>query len=207
MKTRKHKIILGFGIGLIAIIILFILFFINICSSQAKSKTYQVESDKQEKTILEKEPLKEEITAKIEGKESSEDKYEKPAAEQKKKVPEQKTIMFKVEAKKEWQYPGIEVTPETNIIISYEKGKWSRGAGWLYTDAEGYPRINHNQMFPEISLGALVGRIGMNKPFKIGNYCEISVANMTGKLALIMNDNPGWRQNNKGSITVKIIVQ
>ncbi|MBN1797647.1 MAG: hypothetical protein JW822_03660 [Spirochaetales bacterium] len=206
MDSKKIKTKLFIIIAAVLVLLL-VLLLIRLCSSQEGTHAGESESDMHEEMVPEKEPEQEEITEKIEEKESVVDKHEEPLAEQKQKAPEEKIVMFKIVARKKWQYAGIEVTPETTIIISYEEGEWTLGQGWPYTDAEGSPHLDVNRMFRTIAPGALVGKVGNNKEFKIGNYCEISGSHMIGKLNLIMNDEAGYYGDNLGSITVKIIIR
>ncbi|MBN1797648.1 MAG: hypothetical protein JW822_03665 [Spirochaetales bacterium] len=200
MKPKKHRIVLGVGLGVIVVIILLILFLIYICSPQAESK-----ADRQELVTSEVETEQEEITEK---KEPVVDKHEEPVAEQKQKAPEEKIILFDVDAAKNWQDSGLTVTPEMHITIAFEKGKWTIDYNrHAYVDAEGYPGVNTRRDYPLIEFGALIGKIGDGKAFKVGKYYEISESDISGNLYLKMNDLSALMNDNRGSITVKIIVQ
>ena len=189
-------------------IILFVLFFIHICSSQAESKVDQIESDKQEEIISEKEPVKEEITDKTEDKEPVEDKHEEPAAEQKQQAPQEQIIMFDVDAAEGWQDSGIVVTPDIRITITYVKGNWTIDYNrHSYVGVLGYPALNSRRDYPAITIGALIGKIGEGEAFKIGKYYEITESQSSGNLHLRMNDLSAMLHDNRGSITVKIIIQ
>jgi len=115
--------------------------------------------------------------------------------------------MFEVVASKNWRYTGVDITPDMKIIISYEKGKWNIGHPYPYSDADGYADlVLADRRFPAINSAALMGRVG-NKELKVANYCEISGSQMTGRLALIINDHPSYYDDNLGRITVKICIQ
>jgi hypothetical protein len=212
MNLKKHKIKLLIVSAAIIIILILILLLIYLCSTQAGMKAEQINLDghkspaakeekKAEATIIEEKVPEKKPDARIPKKPSMAE------AEKKEEVPQEKIVMCEISAMKNWQYTGIEVTPEKRIIIAYEKGKWDIGSlSFQKVDAEGYPSLNLSRPYPKIAIGALIGKIGNNKAFKVGNYCEINKSGISGELSLRINDDDGWLDDNRGSITVKIII-
>jgi hypothetical protein len=102
-----------------------------------------------------------------------------------------KTINLKIASTKPWQYVR-DIEEGTAYTIKYVSGEWTSNpnieSGELY-DANGsiikatqggYPLIGANE-------GALIGRIGNNDPFLVGNEA-VTPANQTGQLLLAIND-------------------
>jgi hypothetical protein len=208
VASKKTVIKLSIIIASVLALVLLVLLLILLCSSQGESSVEQSESDMHEEMVPEKEPEQEETTEKIEEKEPVVDKPEEPAAEQKQKVPQEQIVIFEVDAAKNWQDSGITVTPEMRITIAFEKGKWTIDhITTQYVGAEGYAFLDYKRDYPSIRIGALIGKIGDGKAFKVGEYYEIKETQMNGNLYLRMNDLSAKVHDNKGIITVKILVQ
>jgi len=193
VNTKKRKIKLFIGLAVIIVLLTLILLLIHICSSQADSHVEQTELDKHESIVPEKEEIEE--------KKPVVRKQEKDEAHQ------EKIVMIDVDPRKNWQNSGITVTPEMRINITHEKGKWSAGHEFALVDAEGYQFQGLRRRYPSIALGALIGRVGNSKVFKVGNYYEIDGSDISGNLFLRINDADDYLFDNQGSITAKIIVQ
>jgi len=111
-----------------------------------------------------------------------------------------------VQANVKWQDSGITVKSGDTVTIRYVAGQWSI---WLgvdpLTDGDGQKgRPEKTQIMPEANLGSLIGRIGTNPPFFIGNGTTIR-SNYTGNLMLSMNDDVF--RDNGGSLTVSVVVE
>jgi hypothetical protein len=111
--------------------------------------------------------------------------------------------IFSVSAKKLWQNTGIEISKGDHVIIEYVSGKWNTWSADPLVDASGH----YNRKFGDFTLASLIGRIGNNDPFAVGNYCEIKAADKTGKLYVRINDGDTSALDNSGSIKIQIIVE
>ncbi len=122
-------------------------------------------------------------------------------------------VDFTVESTEAWQNTGY-VNTGKQYIITYIGGLWTANPqdnqGNLYdgngssivADQTGYPLQNQ----PE---GALIGRIGSNPPFLIGNGPITTPLGQTGQLKLCINDDLNGLYgkgltDNEGAITVSI---
>ncbi|MBN1797650.1 MAG: hypothetical protein JW822_03675 [Spirochaetales bacterium] len=209
MNNQKPNTMLYVSLAVNVFLVIIIIMLLFFCFFKADSHAEQKEPYGHETEATEKQ---EEVTEKkAEGEGVQKEKTDKPAKEEVLKPetenpPQEKVVMFTVAANKKWQFCGIAVTPEMHITIAYEKGKWAMNND--YVDAEGYPGLGLSfaRAYPSLTFGALIGQVGINKPFEVGNYCEIDGSGMTGKLALRMNNQDGWTNNYYGSITVKITI-
>jgi hypothetical protein len=111
--------------------------------------------------------------------------------------------VFKVLAGKKWQDTGITISAGDRIIIEYVSGKWTDWSGNPYVDADGY---KYGAPLNGFTGGALIGRIGEDEPFQVGNYCEIKQAKKSGKLYLRMNESDGVLFDSLGAIKMRIKV-
>ena len=122
-----------------------------------------------------------------------------------------------VNATQPWQDTGLTVQPGNSIIISYESGQWTADPqtnnGNLY-DANGCPGIIVTQSgYPvqNVNMGALIGQVGTNPPFFIGNGPVVTPAGQSGALKLCINDDLNAQYgaglvDNIGSLQVRIRV-
>lgn len=113
---------------------------------------------------------------------------------------------IEVQANVIWQDTEIQVRRGDTVKIRYVKGKWSI---WPnvdpLTDGNGQNgRPETCRIMPESNLGALIGRVGENPPFFIGNGAEI-YSDYAGSLQLSMNDCPGFSDNG-GALTVAVVI-
>jgi hypothetical protein len=111
--------------------------------------------------------------------------------------------LFKVSSQKPWQYTGIEIFKGDHIIIEYVSGTWTNWGGGKGVDARGYTSEVRSGDFTPASL---IGRIGDDNPFEVGNYCEIKEADKTGRLYVRINEIDGQLHDNIGSIKIQIMV-
>jgi hypothetical protein len=115
-------------------------------------------------------------------------------------------VQIDVQADVMWQDTGIIVRPGDTVKIQYVAGEWSI---WVdtdpMTDGEGQRgRIEDCRLMPEANLGGLIGRVGDNPPFFIGNGAEI-FSDYAGNLQLSMNDCMPF-ESNGGALTVRVII-
>ncbi|CAC9974600.1 heme-binding protein [Flavobacterium panici] len=120
-----------------------------------------------------------------------------------------------VNANQSWQNTGIAVQPGNTITVSYESGLWTADPqtnnGNLY-DANGCPGIIVTQSgYPiqNINMGSLIGQVGNNAPFFIGNGPVTTPAGQSGPLKLCINDDLNAEYgaglaDNIGSLQVRI---
>jgi hypothetical protein len=115
-------------------------------------------------------------------------------------------VQIEVQADVIWQDTGINVRPGDTVKIQYVAGEWSI---WVDTDpmtnGEGQSgRTEDCRLMPEANLGGLIGRVGDNQPFFIGNGAEV-FSDFAGNLQLSMNDCPPF-ESNGGALTVHVII-
>jgi hypothetical protein len=120
-----------------------------------------------------------------------------------------------VNANQAWQNTGVAVQPGNTITISYESGLWTADPqtnnGNLY-DANGCPGIIVTQSgYPiqNVNMGALIGQVGNNASFFIGNGPVTTPAGQSGPLKLCINDDLNAEYgaglaDNIGSLQVRI---
>lgn len=115
-------------------------------------------------------------------------------------------VQVEVPADVIWQDTGIIVRRGDTIKFQYVAGKWSI---WVdvdpMTDGEGQSgRPEDCRLMPQANLGGLIGRVGDNPPFFIGNQAEI-YSDYAGNLQLSMNDCTPF-ESNGGALTVNVII-
>ncbi len=122
---------------------------------------------------------------------------------------------FQVNALQPWQDTGITVNPGAPVTITYKAGQWTADPntnnGQLY-DANGCTGITVTQSgYPleGVNMGCLVGRVGNNPVFFIGDGPVQTPAGQTGVLSLCINDDLNGKYgkgltDNIGSIDVRI---
>jgi hypothetical protein len=115
-----------------------------------------------------------------------------------------------VNAKNSWMNTGITVQSGVPLTISYKSGKWTANPktnnGNLY-DANGCPgNIATKPTYPlkGVNKGALVGQIGVNPVFLVGDGPVITPAGQSGALKLCINDALDGLTDNSGSLLVSI---
>ncbi|MFC1750593.1 phophatidylserine decarboxylase associated domain-containing protein [Pseudomonadota bacterium] len=122
------------------------------------------------------------------------------------------SVDFNVTSTQAWQNTGY-VNDGEIYHIKYLGGLWTANPninnGNLY-DAEGASVVAHQSGYPIVGVneGALVGRIGDNEPFLIGNGASTPVG-QTGPLLLCINDDITKKygkglKDNEGQISVSI---
>ncbi|KIA97542.1 hypothetical protein OA93_13515 [Flavobacterium sp. KMS] len=122
-----------------------------------------------------------------------------------------------VDAKLPWQNTGITVQPGKPISINYDSGLWTADPatnnGNLY-DANGYSGYKIDLPFyplQGVNMGSLIGQVGTNPPFLIGNGPVTTPAGQTGLLSLCIDDDLNAKggaglADNIGSLQVRIKV-
>jgi hypothetical protein len=114
-----------------------------------------------------------------------------------------------VQANQDWQGTGITVSPGEFVCVA-ASGLWSHGGQGIqaitpFYGPEGFAK-DSPVTIPEVvsRTGALVGRIGGNAPFVVGQrLCFIPSA--PGELMLSMNDLPATFDNNLGAMHVQVV--
>ena len=112
-----------------------------------------------------------------------------------------------VQANVMWQETGIQVRRGNIVDIQYIEGEWTI---WIDTDplTDGmgqYGRDETCRLMPDANLGGLIGRVGENSPFFIGNGTEY-YSDHNGALQLSINDCPPFG-GNAGTLTVSIVIE
>jgi hypothetical protein len=120
-----------------------------------------------------------------------------------------------VNATQSWQNTGVTVQLGNPVTISYKSGQWTADPGTnngnLYI-ANGCPGIIVTQSgYPiqNVNMGALIGQVGNNAPFLIGNGPVTTPAGQSGALKLCINDDLNAEYgaglaDNIGSLQVRI---
>lgn len=122
-----------------------------------------------------------------------------------------------VNSQNNWTDTGVVAQPGSQITVTATSGEWTSNpntnGGKLY-DANGCPGLIATQPgYPlqNVNEGALIGRVGTNPPFLIGNGPVQTPPGQSGALQLVINDDlgglygPGLKDNS-GCIQVKIKV-
>ncbi|MGO4771305.1 heme-binding protein [Flavobacterium sp. W22_SRS_FK3] len=120
-----------------------------------------------------------------------------------------------VNANKAWQNTGVTVQPGNQVTVSYKSGQWTAdpatNGGNLY-GANGCPGITVMQSgYPiqNINMGTLIGQVGTNAPFLIGDGPVLTPEGQSGALKLCINDDLNAEYgagltDNIGSLQVRI---
>ncbi len=118
------------------------------------------------------------------------------------------TIETVVEADQGWQSVGVDVELGDQVVIAYMFGDWRSNpddplhgpdGGTSYV-CRGEDCVEPVSGFPK---GGLIGRIGEDKPFAVGDHVEF-VAETGGSLQLRMNDTD--LSDNEGSLLIEVTV-
>ena len=112
-----------------------------------------------------------------------------------------------VQADAPWQDTGFPVKRGDRLQIKYISGEWSI---WVeadpMTDGNGQTgRPEDCRLMPDANLSGLIGRVGENPPFFIGNEADL-FSEYNGNLQLSMNDCTPF-ESNGGALTVAIIIE
>lgn len=114
---------------------------------------------------------------------------------------------FEVFADRSWQDTGIVISTGDTVQISYISGSWTVWKGVdPSTDGNGQEgRRDPCTAVPDHNTSGLVGQIGNDAPFWIGNDVTLRQPRLSGNLKLGINDCPPLGGND-GSLTVHIAV-
>lgn len=113
-------------------------------------------------------------------------------------------VIFDVDASTQWNNSGVIVQPGDTLEIKVISGKWSPWPGGSYNalGSGGDPRCPCNVIMG-VSHAALIGKIGDNQPFLVGEEFH-HIVGESGVVFLGINDNR--LSDNSGSLTVRIKV-
>lgn len=125
---------------------------------------------------------------------------------------------FTIQANQSWFDTGIVIQPGSTVTVAYQSGLWTADPqtnnGQLY-DANGCPGLTVTQPgYPlqNVNMGALVGQVGSNSVFLIGNGPTTVPSGQSGTLKLCVNDDlkglyGAGLTDNSGSVTVIITTE
>lgn len=116
-------------------------------------------------------------------------------------------VQIDVQADAPWQDTGIQVRRGNRVQVLYLSGEWSI---WVETDpmTDGNGQTGRPEdcrLLPDANLGGLIGRVGENPPFFIGNEADL-FSEYEGTLQLSMNDCTPF-ESNGGALTVQVIIE
>lgn len=117
------------------------------------------------------------------------------------------SVQVVIQADAPWQDTGYLVRQGDRVQIKYLSGEWSI---WVdvdpMTDGNGQTgRPEDCRLMPEANLSGLIGRVGENPPFFVGNEADL-FSEYTGNLQLSMNDCTPF-ESNGGALTVAILIE
>ena len=117
------------------------------------------------------------------------------------------SVQVVIQADVPWQDTGYLVRQGDRLQITYLSGEWSI---WVdadpMTDGNGQTgRPEDCRLMPEANLSGLIGRVGENPPFFVGNEADL-FSEYTGNLWLSMNDCTPF-ESNGGALTVAILIE
>ena len=117
------------------------------------------------------------------------------------------SVQVVIQADVPWQDTGYLVRQGNRLQITYLSGEWSI---WVdadpMTDGNGQTgRPEDCRLMPEANLSGLIGRVGENPPFFVGNEADL-FSEYTGNLQLSMNDCTPF-ESNGGALTVAILIE
>jgi Tfp pilus assembly protein PilF len=119
------------------------------------------------------------------------------------------TKVLDISATGEWQDAGINLAKGQPFEIT-ATGSWSHGLGDSVAPNPygpgGCGKDDSNAVMPLVPIGVLIGRIGDESPFVVGERL-VSVAGAAGRLQLSMNDAVGTYSDNSGYVRVTIRVK
>ncbi len=115
--------------------------------------------------------------------------------------------LFSVSSLVGWQDTGIAIAKGDHVFIEYVSGKWRTTNNTAdLSDAKGEKNNWAEAPFPDSPVGCLLGRIGVDQPFVVGNLFETKEAERAGKLYLRINDSNQYLHDNDGSLKIQIVV-
>ncbi len=113
---------------------------------------------------------------------------------------------FTAMSQKGWQDTGITVANGDHVYIEYDSGKWKTSSNSAWVDAKGEKNNWAGAPLPSSPASCLLGRIGVDQPFMVGNLFETKEAGRAGKLYLRINDSDEYLYDNVGSLKILIVV-
>jgi hypothetical protein len=110
-----------------------------------------------------------------------------------------------VPSQKEWHASGLCVRPGQTVTVVYLGGTWSVwGGAKQQADGAGHAGEYRDRLpVPGAPAGALIGRIGEDRPFYVGNHLTLTTR-QAGVLWLGINDY--WHADNTGALRVAVTV-
>lgn len=116
-------------------------------------------------------------------------------------------VQIDVQADAPWQDTGLAIRRGDRVQIKYISGEWSIWVGAdPMTDGNGQTgRPEDCRLMPEANLGGLIGRVGENPPFFIGDEADL-FSEYNGTLQLSMNDCTPF-ESNGGMLTVAVLIE
>ena len=116
-------------------------------------------------------------------------------------------VQLDIQADAPWQDTGLQIRRGNRVQIIYISGEWSIWVGAdPMTDGNGQTnRPEDCRLMPESNLGGLIGRIGENPPFFVGNEADL-FSEYNGTLQLSMNDCTPF-ESNGGALTVQVVIE
>ena len=111
-------------------------------------------------------------------------------------------ITVDILANQNWQNTGVSVQPGDTLVIQHISGKWSPWSDGS-CDGNGMPNtsLTANNIVTGVLHASLIGRIGDNQPFFVGNTLT-QVVEQSGYVYLRINDTA--LNDNSGKITLRI---
>ncbi len=109
---------------------------------------------------------------------------------------------FLVSAERGWDTLGLYVRPGQQFEVT-ATGSWSHEAEGILYGPGGAGRSEPDSTLPSAPIGALIGRIGDNPPFEIGEHAVLT-ADYGGELWVSINDHLGAPTENSGSLEVAV---
>jgi hypothetical protein len=111
-------------------------------------------------------------------------------------------MVVEVKAASRWSGTGLYISEGDSLTITYLSGKWSPWPGGQYDaiGSGGDPRCRCN-VIEGVSHAALIGKIGANDPFFVGDQYFHRVGE-SGELFLGINDMDLY--DNSGSLRIRV---
>lgn len=111
-----------------------------------------------------------------------------------------------ISATSSWTDSGVTLAGGETVCVT-ATASWKPDPQQVTVDAMGRPSLCNSASCPisAINSGALVGRVGTNSPFVVGNSFKFSNS-QSGKLQLMINDDTNILGDNSGSATVSVQV-
>ena len=109
---------------------------------------------------------------------------------------------FAVLADRGWDSTALFVRPGQQFEIK-ASGSWGDGGEEITYGPGGRDKFEPDAILPSAPIGALLGRIGNNAPFEIGEHI-LMAANFGGELQLSINDQPEALSDNTGTLEATV---